>query len=255
MIQICLIGAGGRMGRLIAERVRETVDLFLVGAVEAPGSDCLGEEIVPGVRVTDQLKQAAESADVIVDFSAPTNTPEVFEMARDLGKAVVCGVTGLDAVARAAMEKTASTLPVFYSANMSLGVAVLAQAVELVARALDYDIEILDVHHGHKKDAPSGTALHFGEVAALARGWSAEAFCFDRSALKEERPQRQIGFASLRGGGVRGQHEVCFLGKQETVILRHESFSRGVFADGALRASRWIVQKPAGLYGMHDLMT
>lgn len=260
MVKICLVGACGRMGKELTEMILQSPDLQLVGAVETPQHPDLGHSIVPqtSVFVTGDLEKAAQHADVIVDFSSPTHVPHVLSTASLLRKAVVCGVTGLEAKTKEEMAETARLIPLFYSANMSLGIAVLRQAVTRVARSLgeDYDVEIQEIHHRNKKDAPSGTALMLGEAVAEAKGWSSDkTFCLNRAGISEPRPCQQIGFSALRGGGVSGFHQVFFLGDQETVTLSHESFSRKVFAEGALKAARWLVGQPAGLYDMSDLFS
>lgn len=259
MLNICVIGACGRMGQLLVEAAQGAEDLCLVGAVEAPGHPRLDQPVAPGcdVLVTDREEEAVQKAEVLVDFSSAAHTPSLLATARSCRKAVVCGVTGLDDSAQKQLEEAAREIPLFYSVNMSLGVAVLARAVAFVAKSLgdDFDIEVQDIHHARKKDAPSGTALMLGETAAHARGWPVpESFCLERTSSPGARLHQQIGFSALRGGGASGVHHVYFLGGQEVVTLSHESFSRAVFVDGALKAARWLAGRKAGLYGMQDLL-
>lgn len=259
-LKIGVIGASGRMGRVLVEKVFESDELDLAAAVESPSSPLLGQPVGSSspVVLTSSLHEAAVLCDVLIDFSSPNAMEHVLDAAQSVKKPLVCGITGLDPTAKEMLQKASELVPIFYSANMSLGIAVLTQAVALVASSLgeEFDIEIQDIHHAKKKDAPSGTALLLGNTAAKARHWpTPDVFCFDRSAIRQERPHQQIGFSVLRGGGVSGQHSVFFLGPQESLTLSHESYSRAVFADGALKAASWISKQKPGLYGMKDLVS
>lgn len=257
-LNVTLTGASGRMGRMLTELMLEGSAFRLVGAVVGPNDLDLGKPVSPSspILFTEDLSACAHQSDVLIDFSLPEATPFVLQAAQTAGKPLVCGVTGLGAETLTQMKQASHIIPVFYATNMSLGIAVMTQAVVQVAKALESaDIEILELHHAQKKDSPSGTALSLGEAAAEARGWyPEETFCFGRHDVSAPRPDHQIGFASLRGGSACGTHTVFFLGQDETLSITHESTSRRIFALGALRAARWLALQKPGLYGMKDLL-
>lgn len=194
--------------------------------------------------------------DVVIDFSSPEGTRKAAETCAERGLALVTGTTGLDEEQQAAVREAARRVPVVQSGNMSLGIALLRRLVAEAATALaDFDIEILETHHRHKKDSPSGTALLLGEAAARARNTAlSEAARFGRHGRDDERKPGEIGFAVRRGGGVYGEHEVSFLGEGETVSLSHTALSRDAFARGAIAAARWVVGQKPGLYGMDEVL-
>ncbi|MEZ5566100.1 MAG: 4-hydroxy-tetrahydrodipicolinate reductase, partial [Gammaproteobacteria bacterium] len=190
--------------------------------------------------------------------TAPGATARHASACADGGQALVVGTTGLGSAEIAALKAAASRIPVLYARNMSLGVAVLTELARQAARLLDagYDVEIAETHHRHKKDAPSGTALQLGEAVASARGWKlGDVAVFDRPRMATAaRPVEAIGFSSLRGGGVIGDHTVMLAGAEEVLELTHRATDRVVFARGALRAAEWLVGKPAGLYTLSDVL-
>jgi 4-hydroxy-tetrahydrodipicolinate reductase len=257
MIKACIVGACGRMGTQIANLFKESNGFELCGAVEAKGSEYIGTLIHGEVEVLEDISYAGRSCDVVIDFSSESGVIESIKFASKSKKAFVSGVTGLGREAIQKMHDAANTIPVFHSANMSVGIAVVSKAVDLAARILsDFDIEIFDIHHRKKKDAPSGTALMLGEVAAKARGLTPfENFCFARYGNIGERQSGQIGFSVARGGSCAGEHSVYFLGDDEFVEITHRSSSRKIFAAGAIAAARWLFEKKlVGFYSMQDIV-
>ncbi len=264
MTRIVVTGVAGRMGHEIARRIRATEGLSLAGAVEQPGPAVgqdagvvagLGAPI--GVTVQGALADALPGADVVIDFTGPEASAAHAELCAERGVAIVVGSTGFTPEARARVEAAARRIPVVLSPNMSVGVNVLFELVRQAARLLGdgYDIEIVELHHKHKRDAPSGTAVRLGEVAAEALGRApAESLCFARQGITGERPPWQIGVQTLRGGDAVGEHTVMFVGEGERIELVHRATSRSQFAAGAVRAAVWIAGKPAGLYDMADVL-
>lgn len=220
----------------------------------APGGR-MGQAIAAAVEDDPAFTLDADRGDVLVDFSAPAALQSSLDRALAAGIPILIGTTGLDAPAGARIAEAAKTIAVLRAANTSLGVALLSDLVERAARALgpDWDIEILEMHHRLKADAPSGTALALGEAAARARGSPMKAER-GRDSTGLKRSQGAIGFASLRGGTVAGDHDVVFAGPDERLILSHRAENRMVFARGALAAARFLVGKPAGLYAMRDVI-
>jgi 4-hydroxy-tetrahydrodipicolinate reductase len=215
----------------------------------------MGKAIAQAISQDSGFRLDQDHGDVLVDFSAPSALQASLDRAVSAGIPIVIGTTGLDVLAAKRMATAAETIPVLRAPNTSLGVALLSELVERAARVLgpEWDVEILEVHHRHKADAPSGTALALGEAAARGRG----------SDLRPERGREgtglsresgAIGFASLRGGSVAGDHDVMFLGPDERIILSHRAESRAIFARGAVAAARFLVGKPAGLYSMRDVV-
>ena len=224
MIRVAIAGTG-RMGQAIAASLAKQDDMELVGL--------WGRE--------DDLASLVEAADVVIDFSLPDGTEQVLAAVERLGKPLVCGVSGLSDEQMAALDHVAASVPVVYDRNMSLGVAVLEHSVREAARSLgtDFAVEIAEVHHVHKKDAPSGTALKLGEAVAEARG---------------EQGTGTVSFQSERRGEVPGDHDVVMRSPTETLTFGHSVTTRQVFADGAIRAARWVVGKPAGRFLMRDVL-
>jgi 4-hydroxy-tetrahydrodipicolinate reductase len=216
----------------------------------------MGKSIAAAVAETDGFEIDKDHGDVLVDFSAPTALPDSLARAVKAGIPILVGTTGLDAQADALIAGAARKVAVLRAANTSLGVAVLSDLVERAAKALgpDWDIEIIEMHHRMKADAPSGTALALGEAAARGRGAPMRAER-GRDGTGLKRQQGAIGFASLRGGTVAGEHDVIFAGPEERLILSHRAESRMIFARGALAAARFLIGKPAGLYSMRDVIS
>jgi len=241
-VRIGLVGANGRMGRAIAEA--------------APG---LSVELAGGVGRDGDLRALAAACDVLVDFSAPAGLPATLAAAAAAGCAAVIGTTGLSPADHRLIDEAAARVAVLQAANTSLGVAVLRRLVEETAHALgpDWDIEIVEMHHRHKRDAPSGTALLLGAAANRGRGAADGAALnrFDRMEREAEaREPGGIYYASLRGGSVAGDHQVVFAGEGERIEIGHRADSRAIFARGAIAAARWLAGRPAGRYGMDDVL-
>lgn len=215
----------------------------------------MGRAITAAVAETDGFEIDQDNGDVLVDFSSPSALAESLERAAKAGIPILIGTTGLDKGADERIAEASRTIAVLRAANTSLGVAVLSDLVERAAKALgtEWDVEILEMHHRHKADSPSGTALALGEAAARGRGSPMRAER-GRDGTGLAREDGAIGFASLRGGTVAGEHDVVFAGPAERLILSHRAESRAIFARGALEAARFLVGKPAGLYSMRDVI-
>jgi 4-hydroxy-tetrahydrodipicolinate reductase len=262
--KVVVTGVAGRMGREIVRLVRAAEGLQLSGAVEQPGPAVgqdvgfvagLGVEL--GIKVQGSLAAALAGADVVIDFTLPEASVAHAKLCAERGVAIVIGSTGFSAEAKAEVDLAAKRIPVVLSPNMSVGVNVLFELVRQAAKTLGpgFDVEIVEIHHKHKRDAPSGTAVRLAEVAAEALGRTpAEAFCFSRQGITGERPPWQIGVQTLRGGDVVGEHTVMFVGEGERVELVHRATSRAQFATGAVRAAAWLAGKPAGRYDMADVL-
>ena len=240
MIRIAVAGALGRMGREVVRLVDDSADLLLSGSWDAKG--------------TTELAAALTGAEVVIDFSSPEGLATLAPLAAERGLAIVSGTTGLGDQARAALAAAAVHVPVMHAPNMSVGVAVLADLVTEAVRRLgrDFDVEIVEMHHRMKVDAPSGTALRLAEAAEAARPGLERVH--GRSGAVGARRSGEIGILSLRGGDVVGDHTVVLAGPGERLELTHRASSRETFARGAIRAARWIVGRPAGLYGMADVL-
>jgi 4-hydroxy-tetrahydrodipicolinate reductase len=263
-MRLIVAGAGGRMGRTLTRLIAETPGAVLVGALEAPGSELLGKDAgvlagVPanGVKLSADLWALSADADGILDFTVPGATIANVAIAAQRGLVHVIGTTGLSASDEAVIRSVSSRAIVVKSGNMSLGVNLLAALVKRVAQSLDesFDIEILEMHHKAKIDAPSGTALMLGEAAASARKVAlAERSARGRDGVTGARRSGDIGFASLRGGTAAGDHSVIFAGPSERLILSHHAEDRMIFAHGAVRAALWAHRKPPGFYTMADVL-
>jgi len=263
MIDVVAAGAAGRMGTRIIALLQESSGLRLAGAIEAAGHPALGQDAgeVAGVGrrdVTITAETAALTRDrVLVEFSAPEATLEHLRLASANGARAVIGTTGFSQAQRQEIAALATRVPIMLASNMSVGVTVALKLLPLMARALgdDYDVEISEIHHRFKKDAPSGTALSMAEVVAEALGRDlAKVAVHGRQGLPGERPRKEIGVLSLRSGDVVGEHTVSFGSLGERLELTHRAHSRDTFARGALRAVRWIGDRPPGLYSMADVL-
>lgn len=262
--RIGIIGAAGRMGQMNIRQVTETEGCIISGATEGPGNPALGKDAgelagvgALGVALTDDAAAMIANVDAVIDFTVPEATVETARLAAQAGAALIAGTTGLTPEQEEEIVKAARHIPVVRAANMSVGVTLLAALTEQVASTLgiDYDIEILEMHHRHKVDAPSGTALALGEAAARGRkvvlGDVKQAV---RDGYTGARTPGDIGFATLRGGDIAGEHEVIFAADGERVILSHKASSRQVFAVGAVRAALWTHNQPPGLYNMRNVL-
>ncbi len=263
-LNIGVVGAGGRMGRMLVEVITTTDGGRLAAASEAGGADTLGKDagvlagLDPlGVAVTDDTEGLFEAVDVVVDFTAPAATAAHADLAAAHGTALVVGTTGLNGDEEARLQAAADTTAIVWAPNMSLGVNLLFALTEQVARALqdDWDIEIVEMHHKHKVDAPSGTALGLGQAAARGRGVELDDVSQRvRDGHTGARRQGDIGFATLRGGNVVGDHSVIFATEGERIELTHKVGDRAIFARGAVRAALWTRDRAPGLYSMYDVL-
>jgi len=264
MIKVAVAGAAGRMGQRIMANLLASADLKLVGAVEHAKSPALGKDagLVAGagecgVKIVDSLDAVIGLADVVIDFTAPEATLPNLDMIARHKKAAVVGSTGHGPELRQSIESMAKKISFVMASNMSVGVNVLWKVIADAAKLLGdgFDVEIVEAHHRMKKDAPSGTAMTTAEVLAKALGRDlAKDAVYHREGLIGERKPREIGIQTIRGGDVVGDHTVFFLGQGERLEITHRASSRDTFALGALRAGRWIVGKPNGIYSMADVL-
>ena|SRR5258708_6615098 len=263
-MRLIVAGAGGRMGRALTRAIAETKGAILAGALEAPGSELLGKDAgtlaglpANGVKLSADLWSLSAQADGILDFTVPAATIANVAIAAQRGLVHVVGTTGLSASDNAVIKSVTSQAIVVQSGNMSMGVNLLAALVKRVAQSLDdgFDIEILEMHHRAKIDAPSGTAMLLGEAAAAGRKINLDQHSArGRDGLTGARQAGDIGFASLRGGTVTGDHSVIFAGPYERIELTHKAEDRMIFAHGALKAALWAHGKKPGLYSMADVL-
>lgn len=260
MVRVAIAGAAGRMGRALIAAATRGEDLSVAAALERPGSSAIGVDAGElagvgrlGVAVQDRLEPAA--FDVLIDFTRPEPTLEHLDVCSRHGTPMVIGTTGFDEAGRARIVEAGRTIPVVFAPNMSIGVNLCFKLLEIAARTLGdaVDVEILEAHHRHKVDAPSGTALRMGEVVAQARGRSLKELMLPASRAGA-RPDGAIGFAVLRAGEIVGEHTALFAGHGERVEITHRAESRATFAEGAVRAARWIVGRERGLYDMQDVL-
>jgi 4-hydroxy-tetrahydrodipicolinate reductase len=263
-MRIGIVGCGGRMGQMLVREVLATAGATLSGGTERSGADAVGRDIgqmiggdALGVAVGCDASELFAASDAVIDFTAPAATVLHAELAAEKRCALIVGTTGLSPDQEQALRQAATRTRIVWSANMSVGVNLLLALVEKVAATLaeDYDIEVVEMHHRHKVDAPSGTALALGKAAAAGRGVRLDDV---KQAVRDghtgARPRGEIGFATLRGGDVVGDHDVIFAADGERLILGHKASSRQVFAKGAVRAALWAKDKPAGLYSMKDVL-
>jgi 4-hydroxy-tetrahydrodipicolinate reductase len=247
-VRIAIAGAGGRMGRTVIEAAAADPEIELVAAVDMPGSPALGQP-AGKVRIVCALETLAR-ADVVLDFTRPEGTLAFLAHAR----AMVIGTTGFTEEDKDRIAQAAKRIPIVQAANFAVGVNTAYKLAETAARILgeDYDVEIVEAHHRHKVDAPSGTALQLGEMVAAAL--KKKDFVFGRKGIIGERQPKQIGFHSIRGGDIVGEHTVIFAGAGERVEVTVRSQSRLTYANGALRAARWLKGRAPGLYAMSDVL-
>ncbi len=262
--RIGVLGCAGRMGRMLLNVLAETEGCEIVGGTEAPDNPVVGQDLGAqaglgelGVAVGTDPVELFAKAEAVLDFTAPAASVGHAGLAAQAEAVHVIGTTGLDAEQNAAIARAAQHATIVQAANMSLGVNVLLALVERAARTLDpdYDIEVVEMHHRYKVDAPSGTALALGRAAAAGRGVELDRVAQKvRDGVTGARRRGDIGFATLRGGDVAGEHTVVFAGDGERVELSHKASSREVFARGAVKAALWARGKPPGLYGMKDVL-
>ncbi|BES73015.1 4-hydroxy-tetrahydrodipicolinate reductase [Marinobacter nanhaiticus D15-8W] len=263
-MKIAIMGAAGRMGKVLIEAVSEADGLELGAAIVEPGSSLVGVDAgemsgvgKSGVLMIDGLEKAKGDFDVLVDFTFPDLTLKNARFCREHGKRMVVGTTGMNEAEKNELSQAAEDVPIMFAPNMSVGVNVVLNLLRTAAQALgdDYDVEIIEAHHRHKKDSPSGTAVRMGEVVAGALGRNLqECAVYGREGFVGERSRTEIGFETIRGGDVVGDHTVLFAGIGERVEITHKASSRMTFAKGAMRAALWLADKPAGLYDMQDVL-
>jgi 4-hydroxy-tetrahydrodipicolinate reductase len=261
--QVAVAGASGRMGHMLIEALRASDDCALAGAFDLPTSPAIGQDAGAflgydsGIAITADLRQALQGVDALIDFTRPEGTLAHLAVCRELGVKMVIGTTGFSDAHKADISAAASDIAIMLSPNMSVGVNVTLKLLDMAARALatGYDIEIIEAHHRHKVDAPSGTALKMGEVIATALGRDLkDCAVYGREGVTAERDPSSIGFSAIRGGDIVGDHTVLFAGTGERIEISHKSSSRSSYALGALRAVRFLSSRPAGLFDMFDVM-
>ncbi len=262
-LNIAIAGAGGRMGRTLIEAVLRNTDAKLAAALEIAGSPHLGKdagELVGaacGIKITDDIERALKGCDAIIDFTRPEGTLNHVALCRKLGVKPIIGTTGFDDAGKKALADAAKEIAIVIAPNFSVGVNVTFKLLETAAKSLGkgYDIEIIEAHHRLKVDAPSGTALRMGEVVAQATGRNLkDSAIYGREGVTGERKDDTIGFSTIRGGDLVGDHTVMFIGMGERVEISHRSSSRMNYATGALRAAQWVMGKPSGLFDMFDVL-
>ena len=262
-VRAAIAGVSGRMGRALLEAVAADAGCALHAAIDRPGSPLVGQDAgaawggASGVSVSDQPAAALSGAQVLIDFTRPEATFGYLDACAAAGVPLVIGTTGFDAAGKARINDAAKRIPVVFAPNMSVGVNLLMKLAELAAEVLQdgYDIEIIEAHHRHKVDAPSGTALGLGQAVARAIDRDlASCAVFGREGVTGERDPKTIGFATVRGGDIVGDHTLLFAGIGERVELTHKASSRATFAQGALRAAKWLQGRAPGLYDMRDVL-
>lgn len=262
MIKLAVTGAAGRMGRTVIKAAADASDIEVGIALERADSPALGADAgelagVGRLNVPVVAEPAAADYDVLVDFSSPGATLAYVEVCRSARKNMVIGTTGLHESGRQRLADATADIAIVFAPNMSVGVNLCLRLLDTAARVLgeDVDIEVLEAHHRHKRDAPSGTALRMGEAIAQALGRNLkECAVYGREGVSGERPRQQIGFATVRAGEIVGEHTVLFAGAGERVEITHRAESRVTFAAGALRAARWVANKDKGLFDMQDVL-
>ncbi|MBW2427133.1 MAG: 4-hydroxy-tetrahydrodipicolinate reductase [Deltaproteobacteria bacterium] len=254
---VMVVGAQGRMGREVRTALADEPSLVLAGALERPGHPDLGRALEGEILLHDDPKAALEGCRVAIDFSVPESTLANLRAAADAGVAYVTGTTGFDEAGRRELETLAARIPVLHAPNFSVAVNVLVHLAREAARLLGsgYDAELFELHHGQKRDAPSGTALRLAEAVAQGQGKKLEDHVvLERAGETGARPEGAIGVQTLRGGDNPGEHTIYFIGRGERIELTHRAATRGHFAVGAVRAAAWIVGRPAGLYRIEEVL-
>jgi 4-hydroxy-tetrahydrodipicolinate reductase len=261
--KIAIAGASGRMGRMLIEAVQAADDCVLAGALDVAASPAIGNDATAflghasDVAITADLKTGLQNARTLIDFTRPEGTMAHLKVCRELGVNMVIGTTGFSEAQKAEIAAASKDIAIMLSPNMSVGVNVTLKLLEMAAKALStgYDIEVIEAHHRHKVDAPSGTALKMGEVIAGALGRDLkDCAVYAREGVTGERDPSSIGFATIRGGDIVGDHTVLFAGIGERIEITHKSSSRVTYAQGSLRAVRFLADRKAGLYDMFDVL-
>jgi len=261
--KIAIAGASGRMGRMLIEAVQAADDCVLAGALDVAASPAIGNDATAflghasDVAITADLKTGLQNARTLIDFTRPEGTMAHLKVCRELGVNMVIGTTGFSEAQKAEITAASQDIAIMLSPNMSVGVNVTLKLLEMAAKALStgYDIEVIEAHHRHKVDAPSGTALKMGEVIASALGRDLkDCAVYAREGVTGERDPSSIGFATIRGGDIVGDHTVLFAGIGERIEITHKSSSRVTYAQGSLRAVRFLAGRKTGLYDMFDVL-
>lgn len=261
--KVAIAGASGRMGQMLIEAVLATDDCQLTGALDMATSPGIGVDATAflgrssGVRIESDLGQGLQNAGVLIDFTRPEGTLAHLKICRALGVNAVIGTTGFSDAQRQEIAAASKDIAIVMAPNMSVGVNVTLKLLEMAAKALStgYDIEIIEAHHRHKVDAPSGTALKMGEVVARALGRDLkDCAVYAREGVTGERDPSSIGFATIRGGDIVGDHTVLFAGTGERIEITHKSSSRATYAQGSLRAARFLAGRKSGLFDMFDVL-
>ena len=262
-LRVAIAGASGRMGQMLAQALTEAADCQLVGALDVADSVFIGNDATgflgkaSGVMIQSDLRVGLQNAHVLIDFTRPEGTMAHVKVCRELGVKMVIGTTGFSDAQKADIQAASRDIAIVMAPNMSVGVNVTLKLLEMAAVALakDYDIEIIEAHHRHKVDAPSGTALKMGEVIAQALGRDLnQCAVFDRQGHTGARPANAIGFSTIRGGDIVGDHTVLFAGTGERIEITHKSSSRSTYAEGSLRAARFLAGQQHGLFDMFDVL-
>jgi 4-hydroxy-tetrahydrodipicolinate reductase len=262
-LKIAVAGASGRMGRMLIEAIQQADDLILAGALDVPGSANLGSDAAAflgtpaKVLIESDLAKGLAGVDVLIDFTRPEGTLKHAQYCAEHGIKMIIGTTGLEPAHKEAIAAAAQKTAIMLSPNMSVGVNVTLKLLEMAAKSFaeGYDIEIIEAHHRHKIDAPSGTALKMGEVIADALGRKLDDVAvYAREGITGPREPSSIGFAAVRGGDIIGDHTVMFAGTGERIEISHKSSSRVSYAHGSLRAARYLADKQTGLYDMQDVL-
>ena len=262
-LRVAIAGASGRMGQMLAQALTEAADCQLVGALDVASSVFIGNDATgflgqaSGVMIQSDLRVGLQNAHALIDFTRPEGTMAYVKVCRELGVKMVIGTTGFSDAQKADIQAASRDIAIVMAPNMSVGVNVTLKLLEMAAVALatDYDIEIIEAHHRHKVDAPSGTALKMGEVIAQALGRDLnQCAVFDRQGHTGARPAKAIGFSTIRGGDIVGDHTVLFAGTGERIEITHKSSSRSTYAEGSLRAARFLAGQQHGLFDMFDVL-
>ena len=262
-LRVAIAGASGRMGQMLAQAITEAADCQLVGALDVASSVFIGNDATgflgqaSGVVIQSDLRVGLQNAHALIDFTRPEGTMAHVKVCRELGVKMVIGTTGFSDAQKADIQAASRDVAIVMAPNMSVGVNVTLKLLEMAAVALakDYDIEIIEAHHRHKVDAPSGTALKMGEVIAQALGRDLnQCAVFDRQGHTGARPANAIGFSTIRGGDIVGDHTVLFAGTGERIEITHKSSSRSTYAEGSLRAARFLAGQQHGLFDMFDVL-
>ena len=263
VLNIAIAGASGRMGRMLAETIIAASDMRLTGALDIAAAAALGSDVTAflgkpsGVTITASLADGLADADYLIDFTRPEGTLQHVAYCAQHGIKMIIGTTGFDAAGKAAIAAAAAHTAIVFAPNMSVGVNVTMKLLELAAKSFaeGYDIEIIEAHHRHKIDAPSGTALQMGEVIASSLGRKlADVGVFSREGVTGPRDPSSIGFATIRGGDIIGDHTVLFAGTGERIEISHKSSNRLPYVEGSLRAARFLATRSTGLFDMQDVL-